>query len=80
MMGLVYIARYLVAKEGQIHQDDSYFYYDKYGGFTADLNCSGLHIPGDSVRQWIIYSYVIFHEVVQHCCRKSLSNVLTIIS
>ena len=80
MMGLVYKAEYLVAKEGQIHQGDSYFYYDKYGGYTAYLNRGGLHTPGDFVCQWVIYSYVMFHEVVQHCCRKSLCKVLTIIA
>ena len=79
-MGLVYIAGYLVAKEGEIHEDDSHFYYDKCGGFTADLNRGGLHIPGYSVCQWVVYSYVMFHEIVQHCCNKSLCRVLTIIS
>ena len=49
---LVYIAPYLTAKNKNKDFDDSHFYYKKYGGFTADLNRGGLHIPGDSVCQW----------------------------
>ena len=79
--GLVYIAGFLIAKDKeQINEDDSHFYYDKYGSFTADLNRGILHIPGDSVCQWVINNYVIFHEIAHHCCRKSLCNVLLIIA
>ena len=52
MMALVYIAGFLIAKDKeQINEDDSHFYYEKYGSFTADLNRGNLHIPGDSVCQ-----------------------------
>ena len=81
MMGLVYIAGFLIAKDKeQINEDDSHFYYEKYGSFTVDLNCGSLHISGDSVCKWVIYSYVMFHEIAHHCCRKSLCNVLLIIA
>ena len=73
MMGLVYIAGYVTAKDkSDCDTEDSHFYYDKYGSFTEYLNRGGLHVPGDSVCQWVIYSYVMFHEVANHCCRKSL--------
>ena len=81
MMALVYIAGFLISKDKEeANGGDSYFYYEKYGGFTADLNRGGLHIPGDFVCQWVIYGYVMFHEVVHHCCRKSLCHILTTIS
>ena len=81
MMGLIYIAGFLISKDKeQINEDDSHFYYEKYGSFTADFNRVSLHIPGDSVCQWVIYNYVMFHEIAHHCCRKSLCNVLLIIA
>ena len=77
MMGLVYIAEYATAKDkSDCDTEDSHFYYDKYGSFTEYLNRGGLHVPGDSVCQWVIYSYVMLHEVANHCCRKSLCKVL----
>ena len=44
---LVYIAGYLTAKNKNKGLDDSHFYYEKYGGFTADLkwNYINLEIP-----------------------------------
>ena len=45
---LVYIAEYLNAKKKNKDLDDSHFYYEKIGGFTADLNRGDFHIPGDS--------------------------------
>ena len=81
MMGLVYIAGYVTAKDkSDCDIEDSHFYYDKYGSFTEYLNRGGLHVPGDSICQWVIYSYVMFHEVANHCCRKSLCKVLQTIS
>ena len=81
MLDLVYIASFLIAKDKeQINEDYSHFDYEKYGSFTADLNRGSVHIPGDSVYQWVIYSYVMFHEISHHCCRKSLCNVLLIIA
>ena len=62
---LVYIAGYLTAKSKNKDLDGSHFYYEKYGGCTADLNWGGLHIFRDSVCQWVIYSSVMFHDVVQ---------------
>ena len=81
MMGLVYIAGYVTAKDkSDCDTEDSHFYYYKYGSVTEYLNRGGLHVPGDSVCQWVIYSYVMFHEVANHCCRKSLCKVLQTIS
>jgi len=82
LMGLVYIGGYIIGKEkdDDCDADDSHFYYDKYGSFTNNLNRGGLHIPGDSICQWIIYSYIMFHKVVNNCCRKSLCRVMLCIS
>ena len=81
MMGLVYIAGYIVGK-GEIGNDadDSHFYYNKYGSFTDNLNRGGLHLPGDTVCQWVVYDYIMFSEVVNLCCRKSLCRILSNLS
>ena len=75
---LIYIAGYVIRKEEQT--EDTYFLYEKYGGYTNELNRGGLTKPGDSVSQWVIYSYIIFHTVAAHSCRKYLCNVLMVVS
>ena len=52
--------------------EDTYFLYEKYGGCTSELNRAGLTKPGVSVSQWVIYSYIFFHTVADHSCRKPL--------
>ena len=82
-MGLVYIAGYIVGKlkaENDDDADNSHFNYNKYGFFTDNLNRDGLHLPGDTVCEWVVYSYIMFNEVVNYCCRKSLCRILSIIS
>ena len=44
------------------------------------LNRGGLTIPGDTACQWSSYSYVTFREVADYTCRKSLCNILIMIS
>ena len=56
------------------------FLFEKYGCYLNDLNRGGLTKPGDSVSQWVIYSYIVFHTVAEHTCRKSLCNVLMVVS
>ena len=77
-MALVYIAGYIVRKDTEI--DDSHEYYEKYGSFTDNLNRGGLSLPGDSACQWTFFSYIMFKIVTDHVCRKSLSNILVLIS
>ena len=41
----------------------------------------GIKIPGDTIRQLTIYSYIIFHEVlVNFFCRSSFCNILMLVS
>ena len=77
-LALIYIAGYIIRKD--MESEDSQEYYKKYGSFTDNLNRGGLSIPGDSACQWTIFSYIIFKVVADHVCRKSLSNVLMLIS
>ena len=76
--GLVYIAGYVV----RIDEDTpgTQYYYSEYGDYTAEINRGGLKIPADNVCQWSIFSYIVFHEIVNKVCRKSLCNVLMLLS
>ena len=76
IMTLVYIAGYVVRND----DPHTYFYFEKYGSFTNEMNRGSLTIPGDSACQWVIYSYVMFHQVVDYSCRTSLCNVLIVVS
>jgi hypothetical protein len=75
---LVYIAGYITRKDEC--EDDTNYYYQRYGSFTDEINRGGLKLPGDSICQWTFFSYVIFHMVAGETCRKSLSNLLMLIS
>ena len=75
---LLYIAGYVIRRDEQ--HEDTYSFCEKYGTYLDELNRGGLTKPGDSVVQWVIYSHIVFNAVFEHVCRKSLSNVLMIIS
>ena len=81
MMGLVYIAGYIIGKdENGDGADDSHFYCSKYGSFYRNLNRGGIHLPGDTVCQWVVYGYIMFNEVVNDYCRKLLCRIFSNIS
>ena len=74
----IYIVGYVRRNNGEIH--DIYFYYEIYGNYLMDMNHAGLKIPGDTICQFTIYSYIIFHEVADLSGRSSFCNILTLIS
>ena len=71
---LVYIAGYVTRKDENL--EGTQIYYSQYGNYTAELNRGGLNLPTDNVCQWVIFSYIAFHEIANNVCRKSLCNVL----
>ena len=60
--------------------DVNHFYYNKYGSFSRNLNLGGLHLRGNIVCQWVVYGYIMFNEVANDYCRKSLRRILSNIS
>ena len=76
---LVYVAGYVV-KNDVTESAGTNFYFMEYGDYTAELNRGGLTIPKDNICQWTFFSYIIFHDIVNKICRKSLCNVLMLIS
>ena len=71
---LVNFAGYLCRHDEE--SSDTKIYYRKYGHFTESINRGGLAIPSDSVCQFCMFSYILFHEIVNKTCRKSLTNAL----
>ena len=78
-MTLFYIAGYVTRHEDH-SPEDTFMYYEKYGHFLSDMNRGSLKIPHDSVCEWVMYGYVMFHEVVEVTFRKSLCKILVNIS
>ena len=54
---------------------DTKFYLEKFGKYTEELYRGGLTLPADEICQWIIHSYIMFHQVVRVVCRTSLLNI-----
>ena len=77
-MSLVYIAGYICRNDNE--SDDTKLYFEKFGSFAESINRGGLHIPNDNLCQFCIFSYIIFHEVVNKVCRNSLCNILMLVS
>ena len=73
IMALVYISGYIMRNDSIT--EDSHFYFEKYGNFLNEMNRGGLKIPGDSMCQWVIFCYIVFHEVNEKTCRTSLSKI-----
>ena len=81
MQSLVYIAGYITRKDNKPSgEDDTFFYFERYGSYTRALNRGGLSIPGDSACQWTIFCYIIFNSIKDHVCRVSLIDIFQKIS
>jgi len=78
IMALVYISGYIMRNDSIT--EDSHFYFEKYCKFLNEMNRGGLTVPGDSMCQWVIFCYIVFHEVNEKTCRTSLSNIFMIIA
>ena len=69
---------------GRINQrwvkEDSFRYFEKYGGFTSSLSRGGLVQAGDCACQWTIFCYIAFQSVSDKVCRNSLSEIFMDIS
>ena len=71
---LVYISGY-VTRNDIASVEDTFVYFERYGMFTAGLDRGGLHIPSDSICEWVCFCYIMFHSVVTNICRYSLSKI-----
>ena len=83
-MSVVYIAGYLTRKDKELSEEQllelTTFYQQKFGSITDSLDRGGLNIPSDCACQWTFFSYIMFNIVKDKVCRKSLCNLLIVVS
>ena len=83
-MSLCHMAGYVTRKDPAETEErllgTTTFYFQKYGKFTNSLDRGGLKVPTDTACQWTFFGYIMFNAVKEVVCRKSLTNLLMIIS
>ena len=57
---ILYIAGYLQKQAGQIRDNDTMYYYDKFVKYLDQLNRGALVLPQDHLVQWCNYCFVVF--------------------
>ena len=80
MAAILYIARHLQKQESQIRDNDTMYYYDKFGKYLDQLNREALVLPQDHLVQWCIYCFVLFTQIGRQICRTFLINLFISIS
>ena len=60
---ILYIAGYLQKQAGQIRDNDTMYYYDKFGNYLDQLNRGALVLPQGHLEQWCIYCFVLFTQI-----------------
>ena len=83
-MSLVHIAGYVTRKDlvpsEETLFDTTTFYFQKYGDYTKLMDRGGLNEPTDNACQWAFLCYIMFNEVKERVCRKSLTNIFMLVS
>ena len=88
-ISLVHIAGYVTRRDqGQLrvlseNDDDdgtTFFYFERYGEYTREMDRGGLHKPTDSTCQWVFFCYIMFVAIKESVCRLSLSRVFDEVS
>ena len=82
-MSLCHIAGY-VTRDDEMDDETLFnattFYYQKYGEYTSQLDRGGLNVPVDNAVQWVFFCNILFNNVKDRICRKSLINLLVLVS
>ena len=76
---MVYIGGYIENKQAKSNEDTT-FYYDRYGQYLNNLNRGKLTIPDDSTVQWIVYCFIFFVTLSTEVCRNFLLSQFISIS
>ena len=80
MFSISYIAGYIQRKNGYESNDDTFFYYKKFGAYFNNLNRGGLVRSNDCVVQWALLCFLFFNQVPGEFCRNFLINTFLYIS
>ena len=81
MQAVVYAAGY-VSRKCETFNDDTFFYYEKFGSYTQYLDQGKLNIPNDASCQWCVFCYILFFvtNVKFSVCKMSLAGIFLYIS
>ena len=71
-INLSHIAGYVSRKNPSDADEDTYDYYENYGGYTNALDRGGLVAAGDKLCQWTIFCFNMFKRP---CQKQSLQNI-----
>ena len=76
MQAVVYVAGY-VSRKCETFNDDTFFYYEKFGSYTQYLDRGKLNIPNDGSCQWCAFCYILFFvtNVKFSVCKTSLAGI-----
>ena len=76
MQAVVYVAGY-VSRKCETFNDDTFFYYGKFGSYTQYLDRVKLNIPNDASCQWCAFCYILFFvtNVKFSVCKMSLAGM-----
>ena len=69
LLSLIYIAGYVQKKGGAVKENDSLFYYHKFGKYVDALNGRSLTLPQNCLVQWCIFCVIFFLQVLDARCR-----------
>ena len=72
MFSIIYISGYVQRKNGSEGDDDTFFYYQKFGEYFNKLDRGGLVAPNDSIVQWVSLCFIFFNQVTGVVCRNFL--------
>ena len=67
---LVHIAGYVSRKNPPEVDENTYDYYEMYGGYTMALDRGGLVAAGDKLCQWTIFCFIMFDHVKKNKIKK----------
>ena len=77
---LIYIAGYVQKKGGQAKENDTVFYFEKYGKYLESINRGHLIIPQDCIVQWCIFCLIFFVQLSNIKCHNFVANAFVFIS
>ena len=82
--GLAHTAGYVTPNDTDISEEELFgvttFYYEKFGGYTEQLDRGQLNIPTDFAIQWSFFSFIMLQCVKDSVYRSSLPKIFSRIS
>ena len=79
LLSLIYISGYVQKKGSVVKENDSLFYYQKFGRYFNALIRGSLTLLQDCLVQWCIFCVIFFLQVLNAGCRKIFVDMFLLI-